>query len=113
MAVAPTEKSGGTQNVAALDTIYTLLDTSDAGIYELHLDLNPLAAEDVLVARFRSEVRSGGTERLIREVEIPNAQYEQHWKSEPFACIVGIKIEIEQTDGVDALGNVVWSVVTW
>lgn len=61
--MAVTAAGTGTQT-ATITTEHTLLDISAAGVYTLHVDLNALAAGDVVEFRVYQMVLTGGTRRV-------------------------------------------------
>ncbi len=69
--ITPAVKSSGSQT-ASISTEHELLSTTDPGTYELHVDLGNYASGDVLMLRIYSKALSGGTERLLEEVPVPN-----------------------------------------
>lgn len=63
--MAVTEKTGGSQT-ATISTEHTLATVTDAGIYVLRVDLNNLAAGDIVELRIKAKARNTtDTERLI------------------------------------------------
>lgn len=105
----PSSKSNGSQS-ATLDTEHTLLDTTDAGNYELTVDLNNMANGDVLVLRVYVKVRSAGTLRVVHEGVYAHAQGDEKVARSPVvASVHQYKATLEQTDGTGRSYN--WEVV--
>lgn len=61
--MAVTAQGSGTQT-AVIGTEHTLLDVAVAGTFTLHVDLNAMAALDVLELRIYQIVLTGGTRRV-------------------------------------------------
>lgn len=60
----PTSQASGTQ-ACVISTEHTLATITTAGTYVLSLNLNPLAAGDVIEARAYVKVLTGSTERVL------------------------------------------------
>lgn len=60
--MAVTEKAGGTQ-LTVIDTEHTLATITDAGVFQLLVDMEPMVDGDELELRIDIEVRTGGTPR--------------------------------------------------
>ena len=60
--MAVTEKAGGTQ-LTVINTEHTLTTITDAGVFQLLVDLEPMVDGDELELRIDIEVRTGGTPR--------------------------------------------------
>jgi hypothetical protein len=87
-----------------LDTPSTLSTITAAGVYCLWLDLNNLAAGDILVVRVYTKVVTGGTSRLVKAVTVSGTLTavtgaEKAVHTIPYTCVDELKFEIEQTDG--------------
>lgn len=101
--------SASAPSALTLDTPSTLSTQTTAGTYILRLDLDNLAAGDVLICRIKTKVVSGGTSRVEHEVAYAHAQSEKHAISDPIPVVHEIVCELEQTDGT---GRVVpWSLL--
>lgn len=62
--MALTSKANGSTGMT-LDTDVTLTTITDAGVYLLKIDSNPLTAEDeILILIVKTKVRTGGTIRI-------------------------------------------------
>lgn len=95
----PTPKAHGAQ-AATLDTVHELLNTTDSGTYVLSLDLNVLAAGDIVVLRVERKVRSAGTSRKAFETSFgPVPPDEKAVQSIPVVAPHGARFTLEQTDG--------------
>ena len=57
-----TEKAGGTQ-LTVIDTEHNLTTITDAGVFQLLVDLEPMVNGDEVELRIDIEVRTGGTPR--------------------------------------------------
>ena len=60
--MAVTENTGGTQT-ATINTEHTLATITDAGVFQLLVDLEPMVDGDELELRIDIEVRTAGTPR--------------------------------------------------
>ena len=59
-----TEKAGGTESVT-VDAVSTLVTITDAGVFQLVVDLDELVAADALEIRIKLEVRATGTAKVV------------------------------------------------
>lgn len=112
MATSVTEKSGGTQS-ATLDTEHTLLDTANAGVYQLFVDLTNLAggaSPDITTIRVYTKIRSGGDYELIwQDIYQGGLTGANVAAASPaFASNIGFKATLEQTDGTGR--DYIWAV---
>lgn len=71
--MAVTADATGTQS-ATVTTEHTLRDVAAAGTYTLHVDLNAMAAGDVLELRIYQMVLTGGTRRVAYFQRFEGAQ---------------------------------------
>lgn len=92
-----------------LDTPSTLVTETTAGVYQLIIDTNNMAAGDVLVVRSKLKVVSGGTSRLFEEEVLAGITSSKAWSTEPIAIAWEIIYELEQTDGTGRI--IPWSVL--
>jgi len=60
----PTTKASGTQSAT---TTHTLATITDAGVYQLFLDLNDMVSGDILDVIVEYKVTSGGTTRQMEK----------------------------------------------
>jgi hypothetical protein len=96
--MAVTSVGTGTQT-ATLDTEHTLDTETAAGVYVLVVDMNALAAGDVVILRIKTKYASGGTSRLAYSATYANAQSEPNKYSIPVPVDAEIICTLEQTDG--------------
>lgn len=87
-----------------LNTPVDILDTTTVGFYEAWLDLNALAADDILVFRVSRKVRTGGTTRVHNEIYMFGTSYAagnpKNVVFTPYSCVGWqLKFSIEQTAG--------------
>jgi hypothetical protein len=88
----------------------TLLDSqSTAGVYQLFIDTNNMAAGDVLIIRSRVKVVSGGTARLFEEKVLGGVTGPKAFCTEPIEVAWYVEYELEQTEGTGRIFP--WSVV--
>jgi hypothetical protein len=96
----PTSQAENTQ-ACTIGTEHTLTTITDAGIYVLSLNLNPLAAGDIIEARAYVKVRSASTERVL---------YVDAWADDqpvddevkffvPIPTLYSVKFTLKQTAG--------------
>jgi hypothetical protein len=92
-----------------LDTPTTLDTDTTAGVYQLFLDTNALAAGDVLIVRTKMKVTSGGTTRLFEQKVLAGVTGPKAFCTEPVMIAHYVEFELEQTDGTGR--SIPWSVV--
>ncbi len=82
--MAVTSHASGTQT-CTIGTEHFLTSPNVAGVFELLLDLNALANGDVLEMRAYKMVLTGGTERVVLQDTVFDAQSADNriWLSEP------------------------------
>lgn len=68
-----TEKAGGTADVT-LDVTATLTTITDAGVFQLVVDLDELVAADALEIRAKLELRAAGTAKVVFMATYANDQ---------------------------------------
>ena len=108
--MAPTIKASGNPTLV-VSTPETLLDTSDAGVYQLIADIDNVADGDQLELRVYTKAKSGESYKVIQFVTV------DHDRGTDGALIVtpalifplGVKYEALQTAGTGR--TIVWSVV--
>ena len=93
-----TSNSNGSQT-ATIDTEHSLGIITTAGVYQLQIDVNAMAAADRLVVRTYKKVRSVGTTRLIDEFTISGAQTEKVAETIPQFSTNEVEFRIEQIAG--------------
>jgi hypothetical protein len=100
--MAAAVKTSGAQ-AATVTTEHTLATVTDAGVYQLAIDVSDLAngaTPDILEVRIYGKVRSSDTERLILVRTIgPGDQTEDQWMSPPFISPHHYRASITQTQG--------------
>lgn len=93
-----TVSSSGTQT-ATIDTEHSLATTSTAGIYQLMVDTNAMVNGDIVELVAKSNVLSGGTERILFK------QIYAHIQAEPIKMSIPVTVPqtstwtLQQTDG--------------
>ena len=110
MAVAV--KTSGSQT-CTISTEHTLATVTDAGVYQLALDLNALAdgaTPDILVVAAYGKARSSDTERLMETWEFVGSQGKPLWRSNPEVSPHSYKVTIKQTQGTGRA--VPWAIYT-
>lgn len=104
-------KTSGSQT-CTISTEHTLATITDAGIYQLHLDLANLAdgtTPDILTVKVYTKSRSGDTERLSESWEFIGAQGKAGWRSNPeMTTAPHVKYTITQSQGTGRA--IPWSV---
>lgn len=100
--MAISEHESGSQT-ATLDTEHTLNTTTPNttdGIYQLVVDVNAVAAGDVVIFRIKEKCRSGDTQRLAWEGAVgPTPPTQKLWVSPTLILLHGWDMTLEQTDG--------------
>lgn len=94
-------KTSGAQ-AATVTTEHTLATVTDAGVYQLAIDVADLAngsTPDLLEIRIYGKARSSDTERLMKSWSLIGAQSEALWLSPPFISPHSYKATITQTQG--------------
>lgn len=94
-------KTSGSQT-CTISTEHTLATITDAGIYQLHLDLANLAdgtTPDILTVKLYTKCRSSDTERLSEAWEFIGAQGKPNWRSNPELSPHHVKFTITQSQG--------------
>lgn len=91
--------SDGSQT-ATLDTEHTLASPTDAGYYQLIVDLNAMAVGDIVILRVKIPARNGGTSRLaFQGIYGPIPPGSKIAISPPIPVIDASTFTLEQTDG--------------
>lgn len=92
--VSVTELSitGGTSSIQAI---------TDAGVYQLFLDLSPMAAGDVFEIKLYEKVRSASTQRVCQTWTVAHAQGDPNWVSDSFLLLNGWDFTIKKLSGTD------------
>lgn len=83
--MAVSVKTSGSQT-ASISTEHTLATITDAGVYQLHVDLSAMAdgtTPDITTIKAYGKARSGDTERLMEAWEFIGAQGKPLWRSNP------------------------------
>lgn len=110
---APSEKTGGTQS-ATLTTEHTLATITDAGRYQLTVNLTNMAngaTPDIVEIRQKIKVRSGGSEVEEKLWSLgPGAQSEKVFRPPPIPSPHSVKYTLKQTQG-SAGRDFEWSVI--
>lgn len=106
----PSIKAEGSQ-AATLTTEHTLLDTSDAGNYQLKVDCTALSGSEYVDLKVYDKAATGGSYRLAQSVRVTAAMAAVYPISEsvPVAAPLGIKATLTQTGGTGRSYD--WSVV--
>jgi hypothetical protein len=107
--MAASVKSSGSQ-ACTVDTEHTLLATTDAGTYQLVLDLNPAVDGDAFEVRVKAPVLSGGTIRVVWAHTYYDAQAtdDKVAVSVPLMCPHGATFTLKQVAGTSR--TIPWSV---
>lgn len=85
-----------------ISTEHTLATVTDAGTYQVVLDLNALAdgsTPDILQVKVLGKARSTDTERLEEQYEFVGSQSKPLWRSVPILSPHSFKVTITQTQG--------------
>lgn len=100
MAVAV--KTSGSQT-ATVTTEHTLATVTDAGVYQLAVDVNNMAGgatPDILELRVYGKARTGDTERLIDLHTLVGAQTSKPlFQGKPYISPHHMKVTLKQTQG--------------
>lgn len=96
--MAVTEKAGGTQT-ATLTTEHTLATVTDAGVYQLVVDVSALALSEILTLTLKTKVRTGATSREAWRTIIQHVQAVPNVYSIPVAVTTEIVAILRQDNG--------------
>ncbi len=98
--MAISEHSSGSQ-ACTLDTEHTLTGAESTDVIaQLWIDVNPIAAGDVLVIRVKEKCLTGGTQRLVWEAAVgPTPPTQKMWVSPTMILLHDWDVTLEQTDG--------------
>lgn len=99
--MAVTEKTSGSQT-ATISTEHTLATVTDAGIYTVRVDINALAAGDIVELRVYAKCRNGtDSERLIHGPAVygPVVPDQKLAESVPIMSAGHFKPTLKQTAG--------------
>ncbi len=110
--MAITSQASGSQTCTVNGTEYTLNSGSFSvdGSYVLGLDINDLANGEELVIKVYNKVKSDGTERIVYQQTIANAQTIPVIHTDPIPVTNSCKFSVTQSVGSGAV--VVWEVWT-
>lgn len=87
---------------ATLTTEHTLATVTDAGVYQLVVDVNAMtggATPDILELRYYGKARSGDTERLEAVHTLAGAQSLPLFRAFPVVSPHHLKVTLKQTQG--------------
>ncbi len=90
------------------DAAFAATASTNAGIYQLFLDVNDMVAGDTLQIRLYEKCRSGDTQRLINEWILTGAQSSPGWVSDAFQLMHGWDFTLDCLAGTSI--TVLWSV---
>lgn len=96
--MALTIEADGDQT-ATPTTEHTLTTLDGAGTRVLGVDLNNLAAGDIVILRIKTAVRSGGTERTLHEATFAGPAADPVVQSPPAVLATGGTVTLQQTAG--------------
>lgn len=99
--MAAAVKTSGSQT-ATITTEHTLATVTDAGTYELNVDVSAMVGgttPDIVVIREYGKARSSDTERLIKAYTLVGAQTETLIKTVPRISPHHFKVTLTQTQG--------------
>jgi hypothetical protein len=108
--MAAAVNTSGSQT-CTISTEHTLATVTDAGVYQVALDLNALAdgsTPDILTVRVYGKARSSDSERLMESWEFIGAQGKPLWRSNPELSPHYFKVTITQSQGTGRA--VLWAV---
>lgn len=94
-------KTSGSQK-CTITTEHDLATVTDAGVYQLALDLNEMldgTTPDIIEVRQYGKARSSDTERLEEVWTFIGAQGRPLWRSPPVISPHSVKYTIKQTQG--------------
>ncbi|GGK32132.1 hypothetical protein GCM10010124_26140 [Pilimelia terevasa] len=97
------------QQTATLTTEHTLLDTSDAGNYQLKVDTTNLAGAEYVDLKIYDKAKTGGSYRLVQSVRVAAGAAYPISESVPLTAPLGAKFTLTQTGGTGRSFD--WSVV--
>ncbi len=78
---------------------------TNAGIYQVFVDLSALAAGDTFVFKTYERVRTGDTQRVVYEVNFTGAQSQPVWVSPSLILGVGWDMTLDKLAGTDRAIN--------
>ena len=99
--MALTEYESGSQTcvITTEHTLNTTTPNTDAGVYQLVLDVNALVAGDTLEIRIKEKARSSTTQRLLFLDSLSGAQTEPLWMSPSLHLRHGWDCSVRQVAG--------------
>ena len=110
--MAASVKTSGSQT-CVISTEHTLDTVTDAGVYQVILDLNAFVdgtTPDILTVRVYAKARSSDTERLEERWEFIGAQGKPAWRSPPVISPHHYRVTITQSQGTGRA--VPWAIYT-
>jgi len=107
--MALVEVSTGTQN-CSIGTTHTLATPATGKTYCLLLDLNALAAGDILNVILQAKALTGGTMRNVYNLTLAGPQADPNFLSVPLPAPAGTQFQILQSAGTGRA--IPWSVVS-
>lgn len=99
--MAATVRTSGSQS-CTISTEHALATVTDAGVYQLALDLAALAdgsTPDILTVRAYGKARTGDTERLMESWEFVGAQSKALFRTNPEISPHSVRYTITQSQG--------------
>jgi hypothetical protein len=101
-----TEAVSTTEHSLTTDTAGPDVDTTD-GVFQVWLDLSDMVLTDVLQIRLYEKVRSGDSQRVVREWILRDVQSSPIWVSETFILLHGWDFTVDALAGTITVN---WSV---
>ena len=98
----------GTTEYSLPNNSTTPASISDAGVYQVFLDLNNLVAGDQFEIRIKEKATSGGTQRLAFLSVVEYIQSSPIWVSPSLILMNGWDVTITKTAGTDR--SISWSI---
>lgn len=89
----------GAPAALVIATPTTLTTETTAGVYQAVLDMNNLAANDLLIVRSKIKVVSGGTSRVLEEYTLAGVTAQKIMMTEPIPIAWEVIYELEQVAG--------------
>lgn len=90
-----------TTELSVISGTSTLQNSTTAGIYQLFLDLNALAAGDIFQLLIKEKVQSGGTQRVFHREQLNGPQNTANFTSVSILLKNGFDFTLKKLAGTD------------
>lgn len=90
-----------TTELSIISGTSTLQNNTTIGVYQLFLDLSPLANGDIFEIKIYEKVRSTSTKRVVQTFAVANAQSAPNFVTDSFILVNGWDMTIVKISGTD------------